>query len=74
MIRFVTMEGIYIDDTPSFGFYNTVNDKFIEFSGSVVFDSIKDFEESFNAECGFNIDRLKSLIPPAWINYESTGY
>jgi hypothetical protein len=73
MIRFVIMEGIYIDDTPSFGFYNTENDKFIEFSGSVVFDSIKEFEESYNVECGFNIDRLKALIPSTWVDYESTG-
>ena len=66
------MEGIYIDDTPSFGFFNTENDKFIEFNGFVVFDSVKEFEESFDVKSGFHLDRLKSLISPVWYDYEKS--
>ena len=62
MIRFVTMEGIYADDTKAFGFYNTVTESFISLSGSYVFDSIKDFEETRHDE----FDRMKSLIPQEW--------
>jgi hypothetical protein len=70
MIRFVEMTGIYLDDRKSFGFYNTVPDVFVGLSGSYTFDSVKDFEMLYDKNCGVDFERMKSLIPQSWYDYE----
>lgn len=61
MIRFVYI-GYQIDsDGRQFAFYDTVRDKFLEFKGSQVFDSIEDFNES--AKSHELYERCRRLIP-----------
>lgn len=67
MIRFVEITGIYLDDKKSFGFYNTVKDSFVNLNGAVVFDDLEDFDEMYCESCGFEYERLRSLIPEKWI-------
>lgn len=66
MIRFVEMKGIHLDDSKSFGFYNTVTDTFIGLADTFVFDSVEDFEMLYDESCDVDYDRLKSLIPKNW--------
>jgi hypothetical protein len=66
------MTGIYLDDRKSFGFYNTVTDVFVGLSDSYAFDSVKDFEMCYNKNCGVDYERMKSLIPQSWYDYEKT--
>ena len=70
MIRFVEMKGIYLDDSKSFGFYNTVTDTFIGLSDTYAFDSIDEFEMMYDKSCNVDYDRLKSLIPNDWVQNE----
>ena len=71
MIRFVEMKGIYLEKSEkSFGFYNTITDTFIGLSDSYTFDNVKDFEMVYNANCGIDYERMKSLIPQSWYDYE----
>lgn len=70
MIRFVEMKGIYIGDRNSFGFYNTVTDVFVGLSGSYVFDNVNEFEMCYDENCGVDFERMKSLIPQSWYDYE----
>lgn len=62
MIRFINI-GEQIDDKNRFAFYDTVTDKFCEFSGSHSWDNISDFEKDFQ---GDDIDRYKRLINHNW--------
>jgi hypothetical protein len=65
MIRYVEMKGIHLDaKVKSFGFYNTVSEKFLKFGGgSYVFDSVDEFEWGYHKKCGVSFDDLKHLIP-----------
>lgn len=72
MIRFVEMTGIYLNDRKSFGFYNTITDAFVGLSGYYTFDSVKDFEMLYDPNCGVYFERMKSLIPQSWYDYEKT--
>jgi len=73
MIRFVEMKGIYLDENiKSFGFYNTIPDTFVGLSGSYTFDTVKDFEMMYDENCGIDFQRMKSLIPQSWYDYEKT--
>lgn len=67
MVRFVEMKGIYLDDTKSFGFYDTVTDTFISIDDIYVFDSVEEFDDIYTNSCGFDYYRLKSLVPPDWL-------
>ena len=66
MIRFVEMSGIYLDETKSFGFYDTVTDKFIQIGESITFDSYSDFVEEFDSTVRTDFNRFNSLIPERW--------
>lgn len=66
MIRFVEMSGIYLDETKSFGFYDTVTDKFIQIGESITFDSYSDFVEEFYSTARADFIRFNSLIPDRW--------
>jgi len=66
MVRFVEMKGIYGDDTKSFGFYDTVRDKFIYAGGVCIFDSLKEFTDAYNDGCDFPLDRLEPKITDRW--------
>lgn len=72
MIRFVEMEGIYLDDKKSFGFFNTVTDTFISMNGCHAVDSVKEFEQMYSSSCGYDYDRLRSLIPKRWFEFIET--
>jgi len=67
MIRFIEMAGRYLDDTKSFGFLNTIDDTFISFNNTYIFDSVKEFNDLFNENCNINYNRIKNLIPNKWI-------
>ena len=45
MIRYVYIGDQITDGSEEFAFYDTVNDKFMEFSGNQVFDTLDMFEE-----------------------------
>lgn len=67
MIRFVEMKGIHLGNKKSFGFYNTVTDSFLTFDGSSVFDNVYEFKKMYQQDCGYDYERLKSLIPEKWV-------
>ncbi|ROH98267.1 hypothetical protein EGI16_21560 [Chryseobacterium sp. G0240] len=64
MIRFIDLTGqIYLDDEEkSFAFFDTITDKFCEFSGNQYWDNIEDFKNDYT---GNEIDRFLRLIPPS---------
>ncbi|SHK69506.1 hypothetical protein [Epilithonimonas mollis] len=62
MIRFINI-GDQIDDKNRFAFYDTIVDKFCEFSGSQSWDNITDFEKDY---IGDDIDRYRRLIHHNW--------
>ena len=66
MIRFVSMKGIYLDETPSFGFYDTITDTFINIADTFIFDSIKEYEDMCREAQGIDKERLDRLITKAW--------
>lgn len=66
MVRFVEMKGIHADDQKSFGFYDTVNNSFLNFNGTVIFDSVYDFRLFYDCRCNVEYDRLDNLIPDKW--------
>jgi hypothetical protein len=75
MIRFVDIGHQIIFDPESprhFAFFDTVTDKFLTFAGEQVFDSWRDFEESFHLSVKEKetkkeiIVRLAGLCP-AWV-------
>lgn len=68
MIRFVEFTGIYLDDTKSFGFYNTVTDEFLMLNGTHSFDDVEEFEDMYTNDCGYNFERLRSKIPKRWFD------
>ena len=72
MIRFVEMTGIYLSDQKSFGFYDTVIDKFVNMNGIHAVDSLKEFEDMYTKDCGYDYERLKGLIPNKWLTYEES--
>ena len=57
MIRFIEVNG---EGGKSFSFFDTVADKFCEFSGSQIWSSIGEFRFDFKGE---NIERYLELIP-----------
>jgi|GEM_PF-2334607 len=69
MIRFIDLTGqIYLDDNEgSFAFYDTVRDKFYEFSGCQLWDTIDEFKNDYT---GDQIERFLSLIPSSFSKYE----
>ena len=64
MIRFIDLTGqIYLDDEEkSFAFFDTVTDKFCEFSGNQYWDNIEDFKSDYT---GDDINRFVRLMPPS---------
>jgi len=49
MIRFVNLKGkIFNDEDNYFAWYDTITERFLEFSGHQIFISWEDFEEEFN--------------------------
>ena len=72
MIRFVEMVGIELSAKKSFGFYNTVEDKFINMNGCHAVDSVEEFKEMYSPDCGYSYDRLFSLIPNKWLTVAET--
>lgn len=62
MIRFIDLTGqIYLDEEEvSFAFYDTVRDKFCEFSDTQCWDSIEEFINDYTGE---DIERFLRLIP-----------
>lgn len=62
MIRFIDLTGqIYLDDEEKcFAFFDTVRDKFCEFSGCQQWDSIEEFKNDYT---GDEVNRYLSLIP-----------
>ena len=73
MIRFVEMVGIELNGNKSFGFYNTVEDKFINMNGCHAVDSVEEFKEMYSPDCGYSYDRLFSLIPNKWLTVAEKG-
>lgn len=69
MIRFVEITGLYLDDTKSFGFYDTVKDEFISVGGLYVFDSVSEFKEVHGENVSTERERLYSIIPKHWKNF-----
>lgn len=69
MIRFIDLTGqIYQDDNEkSFAFFDTVRDKFCEFSGCQIWDDVQEFKDDYR---GDQIARFLSLIPASFNNYE----
>lgn len=66
MIRFCDLTNQINDDEKSFAFFDTVRDRFCEFSDSQVWSSTKDFIEDFNSssqEIHKDVSRFLSLIP-----------
>lgn len=69
MIRCLTIEGVYLDDTPSFAFFDTINDTILSFDGTQIFDSVEEFLESYEySRSEFELDRLE---PKYQINLKS---
>lgn len=68
MLRFIDLTGqIYLDDEEkSFAFFDTVRDKFCEFSGCQQWDSIEEFKNDYT---GDEINRYLSLIPQKFYTY-----
>ena len=65
MIRFVDLgDQITCDGTKEFAWFNTIVDRFIEFNGTHVWETWKDFEE--DAEGDEDMDRFKRLFPKEW--------
>ena len=63
MIRFINLgHQLDIDDelSPSFAFFDTVCDKFCEFSGEQVWRTVEDFLEGYDSD---DVDRYLRLIP-----------
>lgn len=69
MIRFIDLTGqIYLDDEEkSFAFFDTVRDKFCEFSGCQHWDSIDEFKDDY---IGDELDRFLGLIPASFKVYK----
>jgi hypothetical protein len=62
------MKGIYLDETESFGFYDTTRDQFINVSGLFIFDSCAEFYNAHDDNCEFDFERLNSVITNKWRN------
>lgn len=71
MIRFLEIIGVYQGDKKSFAFYNTVNDRLLEFKGNQVFDDLEDFDLYYTSKCGYDYDRLIGLIPSDYFSDDS---
>jgi len=67
MIRFINLTNQITEDTKEFAFYNTVTDKFIEFSENQTWQSIDDFIQDY---IGDEINRYLKLIPKNFLNKE----
>lgn len=63
MIRYINLEGQIHNSNnkkQSFAFFDTITDKFCEFSGNQYWDSLDEFKEDYT---GNDIDRFLNLIP-----------
>ncbi len=60
MIRFIDLKEQITDDF-EFAWYDTILDRFLEFSGSQTWDSWNEFERDFGPT--ENIQRFKNLFP-----------
>ncbi|HEX8556699.1 MAG TPA: hypothetical protein VF668_01280 [Pyrinomonadaceae bacterium] len=71
MFRFINLKNQIMDETPSFAFYDTVKDKFIELAGTQVWDSWGEFEEFYNLEAGNkpDLERLRRKVPLDYFDY-----
>lgn len=72
MIRFVEFTGVYLDETKSFGFYDTAKDVFLTLNDTQCFDDIEELEDMYTDDCGYDIDRLRRKIPDEWKGVKST--
>lgn len=64
MIRCLTIEGVYLDDTKSFAFFDTVTDTILSFNGTQIFDNVDEFLESYEGSNSiFELERLQPKIP-----------
>ena len=64
MIRFIDLSNQIEEGINQFSFFDTVTDKFEEFSGSQTWETVYEFQEDYD---GNNIDRYLDLIPLKWI-------
>jgi len=53
MIRYIDIGDQIMEDSSQFAWWNTVQDEFIKFNEDYVWDTWRDFEESFWAEVEF---------------------
>lgn len=60
MIRFINLTNQIIQGVKEFAFFDTVTDKFVEFSGSQTWITIEDFKQDYIGE---EIERYLKLIP-----------
>lgn len=66
MIRFVNLGkqlGVDEDWPMEFAFYNTVIDRFVEYSGSQVWESWELFEKDYVVGSAYPLDRFRRLCP-----------
>src|SRR5687768_11613177 len=59
MIRFVRIQGL---DKPAFAWFDTVPDRFMEFSGEHVFESWTEFEEAWGLDPRYTLIRFRALF------------
>jgi len=62
MLRFINLDG-QVDDGFKFAWFDTVQDKFLKFNGSMVWDSWTDFETDFKSQTNIEIDRFLVQFP-----------
>lgn len=70
MIRFIDLKG-QIDDDPTFAFFDTVTDRFVDLNGEQTWDSVSDFKADVEAEGIIDpqwLDRCLRLIPKGYFH------
>lgn len=67
MIRFIDLTNQITADTKEFAFFDTVVDKFKEFSDCQTWETIEDFKLDYE---GDELERYLALIPDAWPSKE----
>lgn len=76
MIRFLNLKNQIINGVPDFAFYDTIDDRIMQFNGVQVFDSREEFMTLYSysvyvAYTLYPLTRFLSVIPDNYFNEES---